>query len=110
MKIERDIDPSETQEWLDALRAVLAVQGPDRANFLLGQLVNEARRHHIYTPHSLTTGYTNTIAPEQEELFPGNVEIEHRISTIIRWNAVVIVLRANKESSELGGHIASYQS
>jgi pyruvate dehydrogenase E1 component len=110
MKIEHDIDPSETQEWIDALRSVLAVQGPERANFLLGQLVNEARRRHVYIPQSLTTAYTNTIPPEQEERLPGNREIEHRIGSIIRWNAVAIVLRANKESSELGGHIASYQS
>jgi pyruvate dehydrogenase E1 component len=110
MKIEHDIDPSETQEWIDALESVLAVQGPERANFLLGQLVNEARRRHVYIPQSLTTAYTNTITPEQEERFPGNREIEHRIGSIIRWNAVAIVLRANKESSELGGHIASYQS
>jgi pyruvate dehydrogenase E1 component len=110
MKIDHDIDPSETQEWLDALKSVLAVQGPERANYLLGRLINEARHQHVYIPQSLSTGYTNTIAPEQEERFPGDAEIEHRISSIIRWNAVAIVLRANKESSELGGHIASYQS
>jgi pyruvate dehydrogenase E1 component len=110
MKIEHDLDPSETQEWLDALKSVLAVQGPERANYLLGRLVDEARRRRIYIPQSLTTAYTNTIPPEAEERSPGNREIEHRIRSIIRWNAVATILRANKESSELGGHIASFQS
>jgi hypothetical protein len=110
MKIERDLDPSETQEWLDALKSVLAVQGSERTNYLLGKLVDEARRAGIYIPRSLTTPYTNTIPADKEERSPGNREIEHRIRSIIRWNAVAIILRANKDSSELGGHITSFQS
>lgn len=110
MKIEHDLDPSETQEWLDALKSVLAVQGSERTNYLLGKLVDEARRAGIYIPRSLTTAYTNTIPADKEERSPGNREIEHRIRSVIRWNAVAIILRANKDSSELGGHIASFQS
>ncbi len=110
MEINRDLDPLETQEWLDALRAVQQYQGSERANFLVDKLVQEARREGIYIPASLNTAYRNTIAPENEERTPGNRDIEHKIRSVIRWNAVAIILRANKESSELGGHIASFQS
>ncbi|HEV7617300.1 MAG TPA: pyruvate dehydrogenase (acetyl-transferring), homodimeric type [Burkholderiaceae bacterium] len=110
MKIEHDLDPTETQEWLDAFKSVLAVQGPERTNYLLSKLVDEARRAGIYIPQSFTTAYANTIPPDKEERSPGNREIEHRIRSIIRWNALAIILRANKDSSELGGHIASFQS
>jgi pyruvate dehydrogenase E1 component len=110
MKIESDLDPTETQEWLDALKSVVAAHGAERANFLLGKLVDEARRAGTYIPQSLNTAYSNTIPPELEEKSPGVREIEHRIRSIIRWNAVAIILRANAKSSELGGHIASFQS
>jgi len=110
METHRDLDPLETQEWLDALRAVQQHLGPERANFLVDKLVQEARREGIYIPASLNTAYCNTITPENEERTPGNRDIEHKIRSVIRWNAVAIILRANKESSELGGHIASFQS
>ena len=110
MDIHRDPDPQETTEWLDSLKAVVAVRGPERANFLLGQLLEEARRDGLFIPQTLTTAYKNTIPPEREIAFPGNRDVEHRIRSVIRWNAVAIILRANKESSELGGHIASFQS
>jgi pyruvate dehydrogenase E1 component len=110
MELNRDQDPLETAEWLDALRSVVAARGADRANFLLGKLLDEARRDGLFIPQTLTTAYRNTIAPENEIAFPGNREIEHKIRSVIRWNAVAIILRANKESSELGGHIASFQS
>ncbi|HSA46596.1 MAG TPA: pyruvate dehydrogenase (acetyl-transferring), homodimeric type [Candidatus Competibacteraceae bacterium] len=110
MEINRDLDPLETQEWLDALRAVQQHLGPERANFLVDKLVQEARREGIYIPASLTTAYRNTLVPEKEERSPGDRDIEHKIRSAIRWNAVAIILRANKESSELGGHIASFQS
>jgi pyruvate dehydrogenase E1 component len=106
----RDQDPLETREWLDALKAVLAVQGQERANFLLGRLIDEARRDGTYVPRSLNTAYCNTIPPDKEERSPGDRDIEHRIRSVIRWNAAAIILRANKDSSELGGHIASFQS
>ena len=110
MDIHRDLDPLETAEWIDSLKAVVAIRGPERANFLLGQLLEEARRDGLFIPQTLTTAYKNTIPPEREIAFPGNRDIEHRIRSVIRWNAVAIILRANKESSELGGHIASFQS
>ena len=105
-----DTDPLETSEWLDALRAVQQVRGTERTNHIVSRLVDQARRDGIYVPQSLTTAYANTIAPEQEEKSPGDRAIEHRLRSIIRWNAMAIILRANKESSELGGHIASFQS
>jgi pyruvate dehydrogenase E1 component len=110
MDITTDLDPMETREWIDALRAILEIQGPVRAHFLLEKLVAEARRNGAYLPYSANTAYVNTIPPEHQERSPGNRELEERISSIVRWNAAAIVLRANKESSELGGHIASYQS
>ena len=110
MGIHNDHDPVETREWIDALRAVVQYAGVERARFLLGQLRDEAMRAGAPAPASLTTPYRNTIAPEAEEKSPGNRELEHKIRSAIRWNAVAIILRANKESSELGGHIASFQS
>ncbi|WPH23262.1 pyruvate dehydrogenase (acetyl-transferring), homodimeric type [Variovorax paradoxus] len=105
-----DLDPTETGEWVDALGAVQQHRGSERANFLLNRLVDEGRRDGVYVPRSLNTAYRNTIPPEKEEKSPGNREIEHRLRSIIRWNAMAIILRANKDSSELGGHIASFQS
>src|SRR5215207_5562339 len=105
-----DNDPLETQEWRQALDSVLEFEGPDRAHFLLDELFTEARRKGTPVPYSGTTPYLNTIAPDREPRHPGNRAIEHKIRSLIRWNALAIVLRANKESSELGGHIASFQS
>jgi pyruvate dehydrogenase E1 component len=105
-----DLDPVETQEWLDALNAVQQHRGAGRANYVVNALVGAARRDRLYVPQSLNTPYCNTIPPEQEAKSPGDRAIEHRLRSIIRWNAMAIILRANKESSELGGHIASFQS
>lgn len=110
METVHDLDVSETKDWIDSLKAVLVYRGPQRANFLLEKLAEEARRDGALVPHSLNTPYLNTIPPEKEERSPGNRDVEHRLRSMIRWNAVAIVLRANKESSELGGHIASFQS
>jgi pyruvate dehydrogenase E1 component len=110
MTMHEDADATETGEWLDALRAVDLHRGADRANALVNRLVDEARRSGLYLPRSLTTAYKNTIPPEREEKSPGDREIEHRIRSVIRWNAMAIILRNNKDSSELGGHIASFQS
>ncbi len=108
--LENDIDPQETREWLDALEGVLDVGGPERAHFLLERLVDKARRSGAHLPYSANTAYINSIPPHAEDLLLGDQEIEHRIRVLIRWNAIAMVLRANKENSELGGHIASYQS
>jgi pyruvate dehydrogenase E1 component len=110
MGILSDHDPAETQEWVDSLRAVLQHAGTDRARYLLGKLRDEALRTGAMPPFLATTPYRNTIPPEQEAKSPGNRDLEHKIRSAIRWNAVAIILRANKESSELGGHIASFQS
>jgi len=110
MGILNDHDPVETQEWVDSLRAVLQYAGPERAKYLLGMLRDEALRTGTMPPFLATTPYRNTISPEQEAKSPGNRDLEHKIRAAIRWNAVAIILRANKESSELGGHIASFQS
>ena len=109
-ELQRDLDPEETREWLDALKSVLEREGPDRANYLLERLVYEARRAGAYIPYNANTAYLNTIPPEREERSPGDPELEHRIRALVRWNAMATVVRANKESSELGGHIASFAS
>ncbi len=108
--LQRDSDPLETQEWLEALRSVVEREGPERANYLLDRLVNEARRAGAYIPYNANTAYVNTIPPEREERSPGDAELEHKIRALVRWNAMAMVVRANKESSELGGHIASFAS
>ncbi len=106
-----DLDPAETREWVDALDSVMAFEGADRAFFLLDEVIEEARRKGAPVPYSATTPYLNTIPPDMEDrLDPRELAIDHRIRSLIRWNALAIVLRANKESSELGGHIASFQS
>ncbi|TMH34492.1 MAG: pyruvate dehydrogenase (acetyl-transferring), homodimeric type [Betaproteobacteria bacterium] len=110
MGILSDHDPVETREWVDSLNAVVQYQGVERARYLLGKLRDEAALIGARPPFTATTPYRNTIAPDKEEKSPGNRDIEHRIRSAIRWNAVAIILRANKESSELGGHIASFQS
>jgi len=105
-----DADPQETREWLEALASVLEREGPARANFLLERLGGQARSHGAYIPHNANTAYMNTIPMSQEERSPGDAELENKIRSLVRWNAMAMVLRANKESSELGGHIASYAS
>jgi len=105
-----DIDPLETQEWLDALSAVLENEGVERAHYLLEQLIDNARRNGANLPFTNNTAYLNTIPTHLEERTPGNPELEKRIRSFIRWNAMAMVVRANKESSELGGHIASFAS
>ena len=104
-----DTDPQETQEWLEALDGVLKHEGAHRAHFLLEQLVDKARRSGAYIPFSANTAYINTIPPQLEEHSPGDAEIEHRIRSYVRWNAMAMVIRANKHTN-VGGHIASFAS
>src|SRR5438270_12307508 len=106
----RDTDPQETQEWLEALDAVVRADGPERAQQLLETVLERARASGVPLEVGLNTPYVNTIPVDREEQLPGDLELEHRIRSLIRWNAIATVLQANKESSELGGHIASYQS
>jgi pyruvate dehydrogenase E1 component len=105
-----DPDPAETREWLEALDSVLEFEGTDRAEQLLDSLLTESRRRQVPVPYSAATPYLNTIPPERELPYPGDQAVEHSIRAMNRWNALAVVLRANKESSELGGHIASFQS
>src|SRR6476660_6012537 len=109
-RMTEDLDPVETRECVDSLEGVIEVEGPQRAHYLLEKLIGGARRRGAPVPYSATTPYLNTIPVEKQPHHPGDRTIEHRLRSIIRWNAMAIVLRANKHSSELGGHIASFQS
>ena len=104
-----DIDPEETQEWLDALDQVIETS-PARARFLMYRVLLHARSRQIGLPSMVSTDYINTIAPEQEPYFPGNEDIELKIRRMIRWNAAVMVSRANKNNDGIGGHISTYAS
>src|SRR5512136_215596 len=104
-----DVDPQETREWLDALEGVLAREGPDRAHWLIEQLIGRARRSGAYLPFSANTAYVNTIPVERQPPLPGDFELEQRIRHFIRWNAMALVIRANRETN-VGGHIASFAS
>jgi pyruvate dehydrogenase E1 component len=106
----RDIDPQETQEWKDALEVVFERDGPERAHFLIESLVDKARRSGAYLPYNATTAYINTIPTHHEEQRPGDPALERRIKSIIRWNALAMVVKANRDGKNLGGHIATYQS
>ena len=110
MAIHPDIDPIETAEWVDALEAVIRNDGPDRARQLLEEVFADARLRGLHPAEDLSTPYVNTIPAEAEVPVPGDHELEHRVRSLVRWNAIATVLQANKESSELGGHIASFQS
>src|ERR671924_1769060 len=105
-----DLDPQETREWLEALDAVVANDGVQRAQQLVESVMAGARGVGAPPPDRGPTPYVNTIPPQLEAPFSGDLELEHRIRSAIRWNAIAMVMQANKESSELGGHIASYQS
>ena len=109
-----DTDSQETREWLDALTAVISAEGPERAHFLLDQLIDEARHAGIDMPFSANTAYINTISPDQEERSPGNLELEGRLRAYMRWNAMAMVVKANRlnpdDGGDLGGHISSFAS
>jgi pyruvate dehydrogenase E1 component len=105
-----DADPAETAEWVESLEAVIASAGPERATFLLKRLLQQARVRRVPLPHVLSTPYVNTISLAEQPPFQGNLDLESRLSALVRWNALAMVVRANRASSELGGHIASYAS
>ena len=108
--LPQDLDPVETKEWLEALAAIVENEGPERANFILRKLLDHARALRVPMPPVLNTPYCNTIPLAHQPQFPGNLELEQRLIALVRWNALAMVVRANKTSSELGGHIASYAS
>ncbi len=105
-----DIDPIETREWLDSIDSVLAAHGPERAHYLLERLIDQTRRAGAYLPFKPNTAYVNTISAAHERPYPGNRAIERRLEAYIRWNALAMVVAANRQSSEYGGHIATYAS
>ena len=109
-----DADAQETREWIDALSAVIQAEGRERGHFLLEQLLEQARQEGIDMPFSATTGYVNTIEPDDEERCPGNLEIEERLRAYMRWNAMAMVVKANRlhpaDGGDLGGHISSFAS
>ena len=108
--LDKDIDPQETIEWLEAFHSVARVEGEDRAKFILSQLMDMAHSEGMDLPEGVNTAYLNSISVEKETELVVKHEIEHRIKSIIRWNAMIMVVRANQVSSELGGHIASFAS
>jgi pyruvate dehydrogenase E1 component len=105
-----DIDPVETREWLESIDSVLGQHGPERAHFLLNRMIDFARRSGAYLPYSPNTAYLNTIAKSRQPEYPGDRSIERRLEAYIRWNAMAMVLQANKKSTEYGGHISSFAS
>ena len=108
--VHEDIDAIETNEWLEALAGVAKVGGRPRVRFLLLRLAEQASRLGVQTTASAYSLYQNTIALEQQPVYPGDLVMEERITSIIRWNALAMVAKANKAYGELGGHIASYAS
>lgn len=106
----QDTDPLETTEWLEALQSLIEEEGPDRARFILRQLAEKAAQKGVEVPFGVTTSYRNTIPRDQESRMPGDLFMERRIRSLIRWNALAMVLRANKRPGELGGHISSFSS
>ena len=105
-----DSDPEETREWLEALQAVIGAEGIERAHFLIENLVDQARRAGANLPYKADTAYINTIPTHMEARSPGDHAIENRLRAYIRWNAMAMVVRANRKSTEYGGHIASFAS
>ncbi|HJO36499.1 MAG TPA: pyruvate dehydrogenase (acetyl-transferring), homodimeric type [Gammaproteobacteria bacterium] len=106
----QDQDPQETREWLEALESVLEREGPERAHHLLEALVDKARRSGAYIPFTATTAYVNTIPPQLEAKSPGDPDKEWRLRSLIRWNAMAMVVKTNKQHDGIGGHIASFAS
>ena len=106
---QNDIDPEETREWIESLQAVLEQDGSERAHYLIEQLVAVTRKSGFDVPFSANTAYLNTIPVERQAQFPGDATIEQRIRSYVRWNAMMMVLRANKHTN-VGGHIASFAS
>jgi len=108
--LEGDPNPTETREWIESLKAVIDRDGPERAHRLLEGMVELTRRSGAFLPFSPTTEYINTIPPHLEAKSPGDADLEWRIRSIIRWNAMAMVVRANRKPGDLGGHIASFAS
>jgi pyruvate dehydrogenase E1 component len=110
MAHEIDVDPQETREWLESLDSAIEREGAERAHFLIERLIDRARRSGAYLPYTATTAYVNTIRKSDEEPIRGEPGLEHRLRSIVRWNALAMVMKANLISKELGGHISTFAS
>jgi len=106
----QDTDPQETQEWIDSIKSILKNEGIERTHFIIEKLLEFSRRNGVRLPYSAHTDYVNTIPASQQEPYPGDREIERRIKSLIRWNAMAMVVRANQEHHGIGGHISSFSS
>ena len=106
----KDLDPQGTQEWLDALEAVIEFEGSEKAHYLIEQMIEAARHEGLDEPYSAETEYVNTIPVEQQPTMPPKQDIEHRLRSLVRWNAMAMVVRANRKPGSVGGHIASFAS
>ncbi len=110
LKQTQDVDSDETLEWIDSLKSVISSKGPDRAKYLLSVLDQTARRAGVDIPIASNTPYINTIHVNHQPPYPGDRDIERRIKSIVRWNAMAMVVRANREASGIGGHISTFAS
>lgn len=108
--MQEELDTLETQEWIDSVASVIREDGVERAKFLLDKVFEKACLSGVDMPSGITTNYINSIPTSEEPEYPGDTDIERRIRAVVRWNAVMMVLRASEKNLELGGHIASYQS
>ena len=105
-----DIDPGETEEWLDSLDALVDTHGKRRARYIISKLLARADELQVGAAPAVSTPYVNTIPPEREPWFPGDEHVERRIRSYIRWNAAVMVVKANKKAEGIGGHLATFAS
>ena len=105
-----DTDPQETKDWIDSIDALIDEKGAERTQFIIEKLIDFSRKSGVKIPFSLHTEYLNTISVNSQVLYPGNRSIERRIKSLVRWNAMAMVVRANKNNNGIGGHISSYAS
>lgn len=109
-ELERDVDPFETKEWLESLDSLIRVEGVERAQFIIDELLSQARKDGVPVQSGVTTAYVNTIPVSAQPVYPGDHKIERRIRSAVRWNAIAMVLRSQKKDLDLGGHISTFQS
>ena len=108
--LKNDVDPIETNDWLAAIDSLIREEGIERAQFIIDQVMQQARAGGVSLPSGITTDYVNTIPVSEQPAYPGNLEIERRIRSYVRWNAVMMVLRGQKKDLDLGGHLSTFQS
>ena len=108
--LKNDVDPIETNDWLASIDSLIREEGIERAQFIIDQVMQQARAGGVSLPSGITTDYVNTIPVSEQPAYPGNLEIERRIRSYVRWNAVMMVLRGQKKDLDLGGHLSTYQS